>query len=165
MNHNKKHKQGKQKPAKPVLEPLSADLGDGDSKFSRALGSTDYLTREQGLTALSRWLTTRTDVSDLEMLRLWKGLYFCFWHSDKVPVQVQPRLSHPPAAAAAAEASLPPPAAHTTHACCPWAWALESYHILKVILIPLFAAEVCVCPLGTRTNGPSSPHAAACSIP
>jgi ribosomal RNA-processing protein 1 len=88
-DHNTKQKKAKQKPAKPVLEPLSADLGDGDSKFSRALGSTDYLTREQGLTALSRWLTTRTDVSDLEMLRLWKGLYFCFWHSDKVPVQVQ----------------------------------------------------------------------------
>jgi ribosomal RNA-processing protein 1 len=27
-------------------------------------------------------------VSELDMLKLWKGIYFCFWHSDKEPVQV-----------------------------------------------------------------------------
>ncbi len=28
-------------------------------------------------------------VSELDMLKLWKGIYFCFWHSDKEPVQVR----------------------------------------------------------------------------
>lgn len=30
----------------------------------------------------------RALVSELDMLKLWKGIYFCFWHSDKEPVQV-----------------------------------------------------------------------------
>jgi hypothetical protein len=52
------------------------------------LGSTDFHTREQGLQALSRWLTHKPLISELDMLKLWKGIYFCFWHSDKEPVQV-----------------------------------------------------------------------------
>lgn len=63
-------------------------LSAGNSKFARALGSTDFHTREQGLQALSRWLLHRQSTSELDMLKLWKGIYFCFWHSDKEPVQV-----------------------------------------------------------------------------
>ena len=70
--------------AKPVLEPVSAD---GDSKFARALGSTDYQTREKGLQALTLWMCARADITEAEMLKIWKGLFFCFWHSDQAPVQ------------------------------------------------------------------------------
>jgi hypothetical protein len=66
----------------------AASLGTGNSKFARALGSTDYRTRQQGLQALSRWLLHRPAVSELDMMKLWKGIFFCFWHSDKEPVQV-----------------------------------------------------------------------------
>lgn len=78
----------KVKRAKPLLEP-SAESHDGNSKFARALGSTDYMTREKGLQALTRWLQLKTDLSELDMMKIWKGLYFCFWHSDKTPVQVR----------------------------------------------------------------------------
>lgn len=79
----KQHK--RQQPEQPEQQDA---LSAGNSKFARALGSTDFHTREQGLQALSRWLTHKQLVPELDMLKLWKGIYFCFWHSDKEPVQV-----------------------------------------------------------------------------
>lgn len=73
--------------AKPqMLERVSAE---SDSKLARALGSVDANTRKKGLQALSQWLSTRRDVSRKDMLKLWKGLFYAFWHSDKSPVQVR----------------------------------------------------------------------------
>jgi ribosomal RNA-processing protein 1 len=88
----KPHKKIKVK-QKPMLEQVPAaqqqqQQEDGNSKFARALGSTDYGTREKGLQALSRFLVHKESMSELDMMKLWKGLFFCFWHSDKVPVQV-----------------------------------------------------------------------------
>lgn len=74
---------------KPVLAEAVAGATAGDSKFARALGSTDYMTREKGLQALQRWLCLRSDLAEGDMLKIWKGLFFCFWHSDKAPVQVR----------------------------------------------------------------------------
>ncbi len=96
--------QGKKR-ARPLLEPgLPAPPAAADgqqqhqqhqqqqepshNKFARALGSVDFLTRERGVQALTRLLQRKTDITESDMAKLWKGLYFCFWHSDKVPVQV-----------------------------------------------------------------------------
>ena len=64
----------------------------------------------QGLTssgnrrAVLRWLASKSQVQEDDLLKLWKGIFYCFWHSDKAPVQVQPSslrflvaacLSHP----------------------------------------------------------------------
>ena len=57
-------------------------------RHGRALGSTDYHTRDKGLQALTRFLTHKNTMKAGDMLKLWKGLFYCFWHSDKVPVQV-----------------------------------------------------------------------------
>ncbi|RMZ56872.1 hypothetical protein APUTEX25_002961, partial [Auxenochlorella protothecoides] len=67
-----------------VLEPLSAE---GDSKFARALGSVDGRTREAGLQALAVWLSRRQEVDRLDLLKLWKGLFYTFWHSDQPTAQ------------------------------------------------------------------------------
>lgn len=58
-----------------------------DSKFARALGSVDFHTREAGLAALASWLSKRHDIEEQELLLLWKGIFYCFWHSDKGAVQ------------------------------------------------------------------------------
>lgn len=81
----------KAKKNKPLLEPLKEDNVEqnGQSKFARALGSVDYMTREKGVQALTRWMQCKADIPEEDMIKLWKGLYFCFWHSDKVPVQVR----------------------------------------------------------------------------
>jgi len=65
----------------------------GDCKFARALGSNDYVTREKGVQALTRWLACRDGVDELDMLKIWKGLFYSFWHSDLSKVQVNLILS------------------------------------------------------------------------
>ncbi len=78
-------KDRKQKERK-LLEKVNDSPQDGG--FARALGSTDFHTRERGLEALTLWLTGRNEqVSENDLLRLWKALFYCFWHSDRVPVQ------------------------------------------------------------------------------
>ncbi len=80
------------KAAKPVLEAPSADGNHpGMSPFARALGSTDFQTREKGLQALAHFLTRKTELKQTDMMKIWKGLFYCFWHSDKQPVQVAGR--------------------------------------------------------------------------
>lgn len=75
--------------------PRSSTMGkertslEQDSKFARALGSSDFHTREAGLRALTTWLSRKHDIEELELLKLWKGVFYCFWHSDKAAVQVR----------------------------------------------------------------------------
>lgn len=76
----------KKKRSKPLLEP---DVQENSSGLARALGSTDRDTREKGLVLLCNWLETHDNVSQKDLIRLWKALYFCFWHSDLVSVQVR----------------------------------------------------------------------------
>ena len=60
---------------------------EGDSKFARALASSDYHTRAQGWHALQVWLQGKQQLKLEEVLKIWKGILFCFWHSDKAHVQ------------------------------------------------------------------------------
>lgn len=105
----------KQKREKPVLVEVPVDEEHpGNSKFAQALGSTDHLTREKGVQALTRFLVRKADLAEADVLKLWKGLFYCFWHSDKAPVQVRPGALParpaskclPPAAAAGGLAGL-----------------------------------------------------------
>jgi hypothetical protein len=92
--HGVKKKIRKKKPRnKPILEPGATDSLQ-DSSLIRALGSPDRDTRERGLQLLTAWLETHEDVSEHDILRLWKGLYFCFWHSDLITVQVRECTLH-----------------------------------------------------------------------
>ncbi|KAG2444481.1 hypothetical protein HXX76_001231 [Chlamydomonas incerta] len=78
------------KVAKPVLESPPADGNHpGMSPFARALGSTDFQTREKGLQALAHFLTRKSELKQADMMKIWKGLFYCFWHSDKQPVQAE----------------------------------------------------------------------------
>lgn len=44
---------------------------------------TDRRTRDSALSSLSLYLRSRTDLSLLDLLKIWKGLFFCFFHSDR----------------------------------------------------------------------------------
>ena len=82
----KKNRKRVHKEHKP-LEPVPEAADDGDSRFARALGSTDFHTRQAGLQALSKWLQSQNTIDELSLQKLWKGIMFCFWHSDTQPVQ------------------------------------------------------------------------------
>ena len=68
--------------ARPAPSP-----GDGGSAFARALASGGQKQRDAALAALSRWLASRSEVDETEMLKLWKGLFYAMWHADKPAVQ------------------------------------------------------------------------------
>eukprot|EP00798_Chlamydomonas_sp_ICE-L_P021513 gene21513-28496_t len=84
------NKSVKVKKVKALLEPsLNSEVHDGQNKFARALGSTDYMTREKGLQALQRWMQRQPEIQKEDMMKIWKGLFYCFWMSDKAPVQAE----------------------------------------------------------------------------
>jgi hypothetical protein len=81
------------KKQKKLLEQLqsNAERDRSDCNLARALGSVDWHTREQGLQALTIWLT-RNKLVEKDLTRIWKALYFCFWHADKSHVQVSRKV-------------------------------------------------------------------------
>lgn len=43
--------------------------------------------RDQAMKKLTTFIAMRSQMSHMEMMKLWKGIFYCFWMSDKVPVQ------------------------------------------------------------------------------
>eukprot|EP01025_Chloroclados_australasicus_P057100 TRINITY_DN7106_c1_g1_i4.p1 TRINITY_DN7106_c1_g1~~TRINITY_DN7106_c1_g1_i4.p1 ORF type:complete len:631 (-),score=96.11 TRINITY_DN7106_c1_g1_i4:312-2129(-) len=70
-------------------ELLQQPQGTLNSQFSKALGSTDWRTREKGLEALKLWLLSKKNIDEGDMHKLWKGLFYCYWHSDKPVMQAE----------------------------------------------------------------------------
>ncbi|KAG1331910.1 ribosomal RNA processing protein 1 [Cocos nucifera] len=58
--------------------------------IAKRLASCNKCTRDRAVRALTTWLPQQPDaaVSDGDLLKIWKGLFYCVWHSDKLPVQV-----------------------------------------------------------------------------
>jgi len=57
-------------------------------QFAQKLAANDPVERSKAVKKLKKWFASRAqDFEDVEMMRLWKGLYYCFWHSDKPMVQ------------------------------------------------------------------------------
>ena len=55
---------------------------------SRQIAHSDKSVRDGALEAIKQHLQSNGDaMSDLEMLKLWKGLFYCFWMSDKPQIQ------------------------------------------------------------------------------
>lgn len=73
----------------PVAEPLPEERAmDGPTpKFGRALASNDKDVRDKAVKALQQYLSSADDITEPELRKIWKALYFCFWHSDKPKVQ------------------------------------------------------------------------------
>ncbi|KAF2461099.1 nucleolar protein,Nop52-domain-containing protein [Lineolata rhizophorae] len=47
----------------------------------------DKRTRDKALDSLRTFLASRHELDELELLKLWKGLFYCVWMSDKVRTQ------------------------------------------------------------------------------
>jgi len=56
------------------------------------INNLDKIIRDRGVTSLEHFLATNTNFSELGFLKIWKALFYCFWHSDKTVVQQQ--LAH-----------------------------------------------------------------------
>ncbi|PWY89779.1 hypothetical protein BO70DRAFT_308146 [Aspergillus heteromorphus CBS 117.55] len=51
--------------------------------FVRDLASSDKKIRDKATDSLALFLRSKTDLTLIELLKLWKGLFFCFYHSDR----------------------------------------------------------------------------------
>lgn len=76
------------------MTTAGVDAASAESVFTRALASGVRAKRELALTALGRWLAAQRHVSESDLLKLWKGLFYALWHADKAAVQV--RAQPPP---------------------------------------------------------------------
>jgi ribosomal RNA-processing protein 1 len=77
-----------------LLEKVRDEGQGGEGGLTRALASVHPQTRERGLQALTVWLSRRKEVTMHDLLRLWKALFYCYWHSDLAPVQVRSLCIH-----------------------------------------------------------------------
>ena len=56
--------------------------------FAQKLAANDPTIRNRAVKKLKKWLTVRNELmTGEEILRIWKGLHYCFWMSDKPLVQ------------------------------------------------------------------------------
>ncbi|CAG8030675.1 unnamed protein product [Penicillium olsonii] len=51
--------------------------------FVRELGSSDRKVRDKALDSLTQFVRSRNDLTLVDLLKLWKGLFYCFYHSDR----------------------------------------------------------------------------------
>ncbi|KAF2401351.1 hypothetical protein EJ06DRAFT_542683 [Trichodelitschia bisporula] len=54
-----------------------------NSSFLKQLGSSDKRKRDHAVDSLRNFLQHRNQLDELELLKLWKGLFYCMWMSDK----------------------------------------------------------------------------------
>lgn len=78
---------------KELLNP-DLELDSPEVKIGRLLGSSDQKARHKAVQKLESYLKARSDISKLEggfseldLLKLWKGLWYTLYMADKVPVQ------------------------------------------------------------------------------
>eukprot|EP00579_Thalassiosira_antarctica_P001364 CAMPEP_0201872820 /NCGR_PEP_ID=MMETSP0902-20130614/5448_1 /ASSEMBLY_ACC=CAM_ASM_000551 /TAXON_ID=420261 /ORGANISM="Thalassiosira antarctica, Strain CCMP982" /LENGTH=760 /DNA_ID=CAMNT_0048399217 /DNA_START=68 /DNA_END=2350 /DNA_ORIENTATION=- len=75
-----------------LLDP-QLDLHSPEVKFGRLLGGTDQRSRHNAVKMLREYLRARSDISsgaglsELDLLKLWKGLWYTLYMADKMPVQ------------------------------------------------------------------------------
>ncbi|KAK9240351.1 hypothetical protein V1525DRAFT_385711 [Lipomyces kononenkoae] len=53
----------------------------------KQLAANDRPTREAGISALETYLKSSRGISQLDFLKLWKGLYYCMWMTDRPKAQ------------------------------------------------------------------------------
>ncbi|KAJ3267153.1 hypothetical protein HDU77_005356 [Chytriomyces hyalinus] len=57
------------------------------SGFGKNLAHTDKVVRDKAVEALGKWLSESQSMDAKSMLALWKGLFYCYWMSDKPLIQ------------------------------------------------------------------------------
>ncbi|KAI9751799.1 MAG: hypothetical protein M4579_005885 [Chaenotheca gracillima] len=55
--------------------------------FVKQLAANDRPTRDKAVDSLRTFLSGRRKLDELELLKLWKGLFYCMWMSDRAKTQ------------------------------------------------------------------------------
>jgi len=74
-----------------IEQPLDKSEDSGPSvevKFAQRLAANDPKVREKAISKLRKWIQgSYRSLTEIDMLKLWKGLHYCFWMSDKPLLQ------------------------------------------------------------------------------
>ncbi|KAG0245882.1 nucleolar protein,Nop52-domain-containing protein [Mortierella sp. GBAus27b] len=62
---------------------------ESESPFGKKLAANDKKTRDKAVKALGKWISKKKDFTHMELMKLWKGLFYCVWMSDKPLIQQQ----------------------------------------------------------------------------
>ncbi len=60
---------------------------EGEFNFARSLVNPDKEVRDNTLRALHNYVSSVKEMEEMQMLKLWKALYYCMWLSDKQDIQ------------------------------------------------------------------------------
>ncbi|KAJ1019323.1 hypothetical protein NDA13_006240 [Ustilago tritici] len=79
----------KSKKPKSFSSTTTATNEDASIPLGKALASTEKRIRDSAVRSLHSFLATNGahTIPDLELQKLWKGLFYCFWMSDKPLIQ------------------------------------------------------------------------------
>merc|ERR1712166_1588030 len=66
---------------------MSEEPEERQLTWGTKLAHNDKKVRDKTVKVLRLWLGKQADLTTLDMLKIWKGLFYCFWMSDKRPVQ------------------------------------------------------------------------------
>ncbi|CAO2650309.1 Nn.00g016010.m01.CDS01 [Neocucurbitaria sp. VM-36] len=58
-----------------------------NNPFIRHLASSDKKVRDEAFTSLRTYLGAQSEIAELDLLKLWKGLFYCLWMQDKPALQ------------------------------------------------------------------------------
>jgi len=64
-----------------------------NTKFAKALVSSDRHTRDKTFERLRKWLCSQKSLDHLSMKKVWKALFYAMWHSDGREVQRELAIS------------------------------------------------------------------------
>ena len=63
---------------------MAADTSQSaSSPFLKKLAANDKRTRDQAVESLRTYLSSGRKFEPVELLKLWKGLFYCMWMSDR----------------------------------------------------------------------------------
>ncbi|KAI8578367.1 hypothetical protein K450DRAFT_301188 [Umbelopsis ramanniana AG] len=67
----------------------AATMTDSDIvlPFGKQLAANEKKTRDKAVRSLQQFLSSKAELSEKDLLKLWKGLFYCFWMSDKPLIQ------------------------------------------------------------------------------
>jgi ribosomal RNA-processing protein 1 len=68
---------------------LSSNPTKREVKLAKALVHPDKAVRDETFATVKAFVSSMSSVDDMEMLKLWKALYYCMWLSDKQPIQYE----------------------------------------------------------------------------
>eukprot|EP01117_Protostelium_nocturnum_P009588 TRINITY_DN341_c0_g1_i1.p1 TRINITY_DN341_c0_g1~~TRINITY_DN341_c0_g1_i1.p1 ORF type:complete len:469 (+),score=208.91 TRINITY_DN341_c0_g1_i1:500-1906(+) len=72
-----------------ISKTIEKKKSNDQFSFGKKLASVDKTIRDRGVNNLSKWMIKKEEMTQVEFLKVWKALYYCYWLSDKPIVQFE----------------------------------------------------------------------------